>query len=144
MDRIRLMCVLVLVVPAVSLAAETHEKVQAALDYSIPFNSCKKPRSIVITANIIDSDGDGGVEQSDVDSYTINRLKRKEKRWQNCVTEYKKELLKDLAELRNCAQYGLTQEQANIILEKMADIQAVVMTVDGTKPGDPDESHVHE
>lgn len=138
------MLALVLVVPAVSLAAETHEEVQVALDYSMPLNSCKKPRSIVIMANIIDSDGEGGVARSDVDSYTINRLKRKEKRWQTCVTKYKKELLQDLAELRNCAQYGLTQEQGNIILEKMADIQAVVMTVDGIKPGDPDKSHDHE
>ena len=134
MNKLVLMWALVLVVPVVSLAAETHEKVQAALDYSIPLNSCKKPRSIVITANIIDGDGEGGVSQSDVDSYTMNRLQRKQKRWQSCVKKYKTVLLRDLAALRECAQYGLTQEQASIILARMAEIQLVVMTVDGIKP----------
>ena len=123
-----------------SLAAETHQEVQAALDYNIPLNSCKNPKIIEITMAVIDGEGQGYTTQSDVDSYTLNRLKRKEKRWQSWVKKYKKELLKDLAELRNCAQYGLTRDQANIILEKMAAIQAVVMTVDGIKPGDPDDS----
>ena len=134
------MWALVLVVPVVSFAAETHEKVQAALDYNIPFNSCKKPKTLARIAAIIDSDGQGGVAQSDVDSYTMNRLKRKQKRWQSCVKKYKQELLKDLAVLRDCAQYGLTREQPKSILGKMADIQSVVMSVDGIKPVDPGES----
>lgn len=140
MDRIRLVCVLVLVVPAVSLTAETHHKVQAALEYSIPFNSCKKPRTLAKTVSIIDSDGEGGVSRSDVDSYTMDRLQRKQKRWQSCVKNYKQELLKDLAELRNCAEYGLTREQADIVLGKMADIQSVVMSANGVKPADPNDS----
>ena len=140
MDRIRVVCVLVLVVPAVSLTAETHHKVQAALEYAIPFNSCKKPRTLAKIAVIIDSDGEGGVSRSDVDSYTMDRLQRKQKRWQSCVKNYKQELLKDLAELRNCAEYGLTREQADIVLGKMADIQSVVMSANGVKPADPNDS----
>jgi len=116
----------------------THTKVQAALDYNIPLNSCKKPKTFGKMTSVIDSEGQGAITQSDVDSYTMKRLKRKEKRWQSCVEKYKKELLKDLAELRNSAQYGLTQEQANIILGKMADIQSVVMSANAIKPADPD------
>jgi hypothetical protein len=46
--------------------------------------------------------------------------------------------LADLATLGDSAQYGLTSEQATSILQKMADIQSVVMTVDGIKPVDTD------
>ena len=138
MNRIGLVWVLVLVVPTMSLAAETHKKVRAALDYDIPVNKCRKPKSLIKMTDMTDSEGATTVY--DVDTNQLNRAKRKEKRWQSCVEKYKRALLEDFTELKNSAQYGLTQAQANTILGKMADIQSVIMSVDGIKPADPDTS----
>ena len=146
-NRIGLVCALALIVPGLSIAeetqkaetqkVETHKKVQAALDYDIPPNKCSKPKSLLqITA----VNNDGATSVLDVDSYQLDRVKRKEKRWQSCLKKYKRALLEDFTELKDSAQYGLTQGQANTILGKMADIQSVIMSVDGIKPVDADNS----
>jgi hypothetical protein len=71
----------------------------------------------------------------DVDSYTLNRYERKRKRWQKCVDRYKARLENDFAALKDSAQYGLTKEQADIILGKMKLIQTVLTSPDGTLAG---------
>jgi len=106
-----------------------HEKVQAALDWELPANICKKPRLDVVSSNVVD--GEGSRTQTDVDSYTIDRYLRKEKRWKSCLEKYKAGLMDDFGELRNSAQYGLTQSQADIILGKLALIQSVYLSPDG-------------
>ena len=124
------------------VVAETHELVQSALDYALPENTCTKPRIITSNTSVSGTPisaagsagffvGEGASEVSDMDSYTRERLERKEKRWRKCVAEYKEELLNDMEELKSSAQYGLTQDQASTILGNMARIQQLYMTEEG-------------
>ena len=129
---------LILLMPAISLA-ETHSKVQAALDYQLTENTCgTKPKSFEASAEVIGApiqdssstsvfEGAGAEEMSDVDSYTRKRQERKVARWKNCTKEYKRGLLIDMEELKASAQHGLTQPQANIILANLAAIQQAYM-----------------
>jgi hypothetical protein len=127
LNKLVVFCVLLVAAPA--FADEVlHSKVQAALDYELPVNICKKPKLITVSSNV--TDGEGSRAQTDTDSYTIDRYARKEKRWKACVAEYKEALMGDFGELKSSAQYGLTQTQADIILAKMAFIQSVYITPD--------------
>ena len=119
---------LLLVLPFYS-EADTHTRVQEALDWELPVNTCKKPKMVASSSNVVDSEGDR--EVTDVDSYTIYRYERKQKRWESCLGEYKEALLVDLERIKDCAQYGLTREQADIILGKMALMQEVYLSADG-------------
>ena len=135
-----LLSCLVLILPGLAFG-ETHNAVQAALDYQLRENSCTKPK--VITADATVSPpvpaagsvaffvGTSPSEVSDVDSYTRKRQERKENRWRSCVASYKGGLLEDMEALKNSASHGLTQQQAKIILANMAMIQQVYMTQDG-------------
>lgn len=107
----------------------THKRVQAALDWELPVNSCVKPRKPGSGIAIVDAEGT--IRSFDVDSYELRRYQRKEKRWINCVAKYKKKLMRDFEDLTNCAQYGLTKTQADIVLKKMALIQAVYVSPEG-------------
>lgn len=138
MKVLRFFGFLILLVPALSFA-EIHPKVQAALDYQLPENSCgTKPKSFESSGEAIGKpvqesgaltvfEGSGAEEMSDVDSYTRKRQERKMARWKNCTKEYKSGLLADMEALKASAQHGLTQPQANIILENMASIQQAYM-----------------
>ena len=142
MTKIRaILCFAIVLTPGL-LLAETHKKVQAALDYQVAENTCKKPLRFASSASVSSAPGQssgsadfftegGAAESSDMDSYTINRLEKKEKKWRKCVDKYKAGLLEDMIELKNSAQYGLSQDQANIIAGKMLTIQTVYMTPDG-------------
>jgi hypothetical protein len=132
---------LILVIPNL-VNAKTHKKVQAALDYDMPENICKKPTKFANTKSTATApaqsssgtdvfSGGGSVNNSDTDSYTIRRLEKKEQKWRKCVDKYKADLLKDMATLKASAQYGLTQTQATEIVAKMRGIQDVYMTPDG-------------
>jgi hypothetical protein len=121
---------LLLVLPFYS-EAETHAEVQEALDWELPVNTCKKPKIIAQSSNVSNSDGQGDREVTDVDSNTIMRYERKLARFESCVDEYKEALLVEFDEMKNCAQYGLSSEQADIILGKMALMQKVYLTADG-------------
>ena len=138
MKTLRLCGFLILLMPAISLA-ETHPKVQAALDYQLPENTCgTKPKSFESSGEAIGKpiqdpsstsvfEGSGAEEMSDVDSYTRKRQERKMTRWKICTKEYKSGLLEDMEELKASAQHGLTQPQANIILANLANIQRAYM-----------------
>ena len=126
--KFRLLFVLLLVLPFYS-EAETHARVQEALDWELPVNNCKKPKMVARSSNV--NDGQGDREVTDVDSYTIERYERKQERWESCLGEYKEALLVELAKMKDCAQYGLTRAQADIILGKMALMQKVYLSTDG-------------
>ena len=138
MKALRFCYFLILLIPAISFA-ETHAKVQAALDYQLPENACgTKPKSFESSGEAIGKpvqesggltyfEGSGADEISDIDSYTRKRQERKVTRWKNCTKEYKSGLLEDMEELKASAQHGLTQPQANIILANLANIQQVYM-----------------
>lgn len=130
-----------LVAPLAVTAADLHPEVKAALQYEVPENTCKKPRgsedvkSVAAptqssgSLNVFDGSNTGDV--SEIDSYTRKRLARKEKRWKQCVGQYKEGLLADMERLKSSAQHGLTQEQANTILANMARVQEAYMTTQG-------------
>ncbi len=138
MKVLRFFGFLILLIPGISFA-ENHPEVQAALDYQLPENTCgTKPKSFESSGEAIgkpiqDSsstsifEGSGAEEMSDVDSYTRKRQERKMTRWKNCTKEYKSGLLADMEALKASAQHGLTQPQANMILENMASIQQAYM-----------------
>ena len=108
---------------------DLHDNVIAALNWELPANPCSKPRLIAQSSNVVD--GEGARAITDVDSYTIDRYERKERRWEKCTGNYKKKLMSDFEELKDSARHGLTQDQANQILSKMALIQQVYMSPDG-------------
>ena len=110
-----------------------HKKVQEALDWQLPENPCKQPKAPGKSKEIRDEQGVTRTEW-DVDSYTLARYERKEKRWKKCVDNYKRDLAKEQETLKSSAQYGLTQQQANIILGKMKMIQTVLMSPEGVLP----------
>jgi hypothetical protein len=138
MKVLRFSSFLILLMSTISFA-ENHPEVQAALDYQLPENTCgKKPKSFESSGEAIGQpvqesgaltvfEGSGADEMSDVDSYTRKRQERKMTRWKNCTREYKSGLLADMEALKSSAQHGLTQPQANIILENMATIQQAYM-----------------
>lgn len=110
-----------------------HENVQEALDWQLPENPCKRPKPPGDSKEIRDEQGVTRT-QWDVDGYTLARYERKEKRWKKCVDKYKQSLAAEQETLKSSAQYGLTQQQANIILGKMKTIQSVLLSPDGTLP----------
>jgi len=101
-----------------------HPEVAAALAWSLPENPCQQPKLAGKSADIYDTQGIPS--RMDVDSYKIDRFKRQEKRWLKCVANYKQGLVTDFSRLKDSAQYGLTQQQADKILAKLALIQASV------------------
>ena len=140
--KTRLFIVLLILVMPNLVNAKTHKKVQAAIDYTVPENTCKKPTKFASTKTTGTApaqsssgtdvfSGGGTVDNSDTDSYTIRRLEKKEKKWRKCVDKYKAGLLKDMDTLKASAQYGLTQAQADKIIANMRGLQDVYMTPDG-------------
>ena len=115
-----------------TFAADIHPKVQAALDWELPANTCgDKP--IVPggkSTNLVDENGVS--RQYDVDHKTLERIARQAKRWHNCTSRYKNNLLADFETLKNSATHGITKEQADLILGKMSLIQAVYLTPGAT------------
>ena len=140
----KLYSILFLGVLALGASADVHEEVQEALDWQLPSNPCKKPKAIRHLQRI---DASGGyishsptntTEESGgaptvygVDHYKISRYRRQKKRWESCISNYKSELLDNFERLKSSAQYGLTKPQANNIMSKLAQIQAVVLSPDG-------------
>jgi hypothetical protein len=136
-----LLCATFLITLPHNSSAETHEAVQAALDWELPLNSCKKPRStgqeegVVAHGGVISHAPTGTTEGSlstptvfGIDHYKIDQYERKKKRWETCVTNYKSNLLDQFEVMKSSAQYGLTEQQAETILGKFAQIQAAVLS----------------
>lgn len=117
---------------------------QAALDWELPLNVCKKPRPVGYQQEVLAHGGvishapTGTTESSEgtptvfeVDHYKIDRYERKKKRWETCVSSYKSNLLEQFEVLKSTAQYGLNKQQAETILDKLAQIQAAVVSPEG-------------
>lgn len=141
---LKLLCLIPLTTLSCNSSAEVHEKVQAALEWQLPLNECKKPtfignqQMVLAHGGTISHAPTNTTENShgtpmvfDVDHYQIDRNERKKKRWQTCVSRYKSELLKQFEVLKSSVQYGLTKQQVEIIVGKLAQIQAVVMSPEG-------------
>ena len=126
----KLACTGLLIAPGVCFAADIHPEVQKALDYTLPELTCTKPQLPGVSKDVIDP-ATGAVNRADVDSYTLGRFERAEKRWMKCLTKYKKGLMKDFEKLKGSASHGLTQAQANVIMGNMKNIQSAVTSPTG-------------
>jgi hypothetical protein len=127
--------ILCLLAPTLAIAAESHPQVQAALDWQLPDNICgDEPVLIGAELDVVDPSQDI-TYRYDVDYYKLERHERSMKRWNACITEYKEDLMNDFEALKNCAQHGLTQAQADTILGKLALIQEVYLSPDAVAGG---------
>ncbi|MCB1691698.1 MAG: hypothetical protein KDI19_02975 [Pseudomonadales bacterium] len=126
-------CLGILIVSLLTLPAAAeqsiHPKVQEALAWELPDNPCEPPDLKGAERDVLEADG--AVRRFDVDTNKLTHYKLKTKRWRRCVMDYKQGLIDEFGKLKDSAQYGLTQEQANTILSKMATIQAVVESPTG-------------
>jgi hypothetical protein len=119
------------------LETAVHKEVRKALAWELPVSDCVRPTMPGVRQEVHDVQGTT-IDYWDVDSYTFKRYQRKERRWQQCVDRYKDRLRKDFEWLRDSARYGLTKNQANVILGKMKVIQTVLMSPDGIVPAGSD------
>ena len=107
-------------------------------------NACKKPRpvggqeGVLAHGGVVSHAPTGTTENSEgaptvfgVDHYKIDRYERKKERWETCVSSYKSNLLEQFEVLKSSAQYGLTKQQAETILGKLAQIQAALVSPEG-------------
>tara|TARA_R110002072_G_scaffold59158_3_gene150724 strand:- start:10007 stop:10429 length:423 start_codon:yes stop_codon:yes gene_type:complete len=128
-NKLKLGCAALILAPSMTIAAEVHKDVTAAVNYSLPELTCIQP---VLPGKGIDVvESDGKVQREDVDSYKLGRYKRQENRWVKCVAKYKKGLMKDFETLKDSASHGLTEAQAKTILANMANIQAALVSPNG-------------
>lgn len=109
--------------------AEAHNKVQQALNWEMPTLECEKP--VLRGAGMAIVDASGTRKQVDTDSYKLGRHERKMNRWNTCVKKYKEVLNVDFETLKSSAQYGLSKNQANTIMGKMALIQSALVSPEG-------------
>ncbi|XOV88177.1 MAG: hypothetical protein ACFHX7_25000 [Pseudomonadota bacterium] len=119
---------------SMGVTGEPHREVSAALNWQLPANHCEAPKLSGAERDVEDPTGSGARYRYDVDSAKLARYQRQQKRWEKCIERYKAQLVKDFGKLKDSARHGLTQEQANSILAKMALIQAVVESPTATPP----------
>lgn len=110
-----------LVLSSASVYAETHPEVQKALDYEQPESTCGDEPVLRGAKTTKDSAED--TVRSDVDHYTRKRHERKHQRWSKCNDKHRDALMDDFVRLKDSAQHGMTQEQAQIVLGHMKSIQ---------------------
>lgn len=132
-------CAVLLLSPSLLIAAEVHRDVKKAMEYTLPEMKCDKPVLPGVSKDVIDP-ATGAVNRADVDSYTLGRFERAEKRWMKCLTKYKQGLVEDFGELRDSASHGLTEDQAKTILSNMANIQAAMESPIGIPGSQTDDS----
>ena len=116
-----LIVLLALVAPQAFAEDKLHKEVRWALDWELPVSECEQPKIVAQPKKVTDEQGDRPV--TDIDSYAIDRYKRKLKRFAKCNEKYKKGLMKDFTRLKDSAQYGLTEDQAKQILGNMSVLQ---------------------
>ncbi len=109
---------------APAVADNPHPAVQAALEWQLPEHNCgarpllrKGPDYANETHETV---------MSDIDHYTRERHERKLKRWDKCMTRYRKALMQDFGELKDSVRHGMTQAQAEAVLSKLKLIQDTI------------------
>jgi len=89
-----------------------HPEVAKALAYQLPKNECQPPKR----------------RKSNVSSGQLRKLERALTRYENCIKDYKADILEDYGQLKESANFGLTQPQADTILKKMGRIQLAIQS----------------
>lgn len=121
-----------LIFPSLFVASATADdlamnpEVAWALDYQIPKYKCKKPT----------------LRQSNQTADQFARFERKSKQFAKCVADYQTEIIDDHARIVAAAETGITQEQADVMFEKLREIEAVVVRIGESSitPLDPSEA----
>ena len=119
--KITLLPVLLL---TVSVKADIHPDVQAALSWEPPAHNCEAPparyRQVIVNEE--------GVPESNRHMNPAHQrlLDKKKKKYDECIAAYKRGLIAEFGKLKDVARHGLTVAQSEEILSKLALIQAVV------------------
>lgn len=92
---------------------ELNPEVAWALDYQIPKYKCTKPT----------------LRQSNQTADQFARFERKSKQYAKCVADYQTQIIDDHARIIASADAGITQEQAQVMFEKLREIETVVMKI---------------
>ena len=124
MRTIKLILISGLMALSAGAAAEVHPEVQKSLDYQIPTSECGEEPTLRGVSTFRDNSEKAA--QTDVDHYTRERHERRHKRWSKCNDKYRDVLMKDFNRLRDSAQHGMTQDQAQVVLGHMKSIQDVL------------------
>ena len=113
---------------AEDISAKLHPKIQAALTWEVPANKCgDTPQLKGASSDLAEIVNGQEIQRSyDIDYNTLSRHTRRKNRWIKCTTQYNQNIVDSIEMLRSSAQHGLTKAQANQILQKMADAQAVL------------------
>ena len=109
---------------SVNVQAEVHPEVQKSLDYKMPRSTCGDEPTLRGVSTFRDNAEKAA--QTDVDHYTRKRHERKHKRWSRCNDKHRDRLMDDFTRLKDSAQHGMTQEQAQVVLGHMKSIQDVL------------------
>ena len=113
-----------LLVLSAGVFADVHPEVQRSLGYQLPASDCGDEPTLRGVSTFRDNAEKAA--QTDVDHYTRKRHERRHKRWSKCNDKYRDGLMKDFNRLKDSAQHGMTQEQAQVVLGHMKSIQDVL------------------
>ena len=109
---------------APAVADDPHPAVRAALDWQLPAHACGAKPLLRKGSDYANETHETVL--SDVDHYTRERHERKLKRWDKCMTRYRKALMQDFGELKDSVRHGMTQAQAEAVLSKLKLIQDTI------------------
>jgi len=99
----------------VALAAEApvSPELKWALSYEMPSYKCKKPK----------------LRQSNQTADQFARFERKSKHYARCVADYQTQAIEDHGRIVAAAEQGVTQAQAEILVEKLRGIESAVIEI---------------
>ena len=103
---------------------EISPEVKAALNWNLRANQCMPPEAF-LGMILINEEGVRNTTRK-LNPGQQRMAVRKKTDYDHCIIDYKNNLVTEWKMLKDVPQYGITQEQAEIILAKMAFIQKVI------------------
>ena len=110
--------------PISLFSAGIAAEVETALNWNLPVNQCEPP-SAFHGMTLINEEGVRNSTRK-LNPGQKRMAARKKANYDNCVIDYKNNLIEEMEMLKSVAQYGLTRGQAETLLVKMAFIQTVI------------------
>ena len=112
-------------VSSISLSsAEIPPEVEAALNWNLPVNQCTPPHAF-LGMSLINEEGVSNSTRK-LNPGQQRMAARKKATYDKCIIDYKNNLIMEWKILKGVPQYGVTQDQAETILARMAFIQTVI------------------
>lgn len=91
-------------------SAEVHSEVSWALVYETPVQTCKRPKA----------------RKSNEVAGQFDRFRRKMEKYTKCVNIYHQRLIEDHQRIVKAAEFGITEQQAQIMIAKVRHIEESV------------------